>query len=396
MNSDLSILEEFGASLAPSQDQPPAEVRQRVMRGMQQSARRPRLLPRLNGVRLAWRLGVPAVATTAVAAALVLSQLSDIAGGHTGPPGRDTGIAAVPGPAGETATQGPPNATQVLQLAAQQVADTPTMNVRPDQFLFIDSVEVESKGMPGDIKVTKPMRTRTWLSVDGTRDGLVIQDAPGSRGAPTRTHLDGCKNGLQAETIDRPETTPKVPCTPDPAYRAGQIPTDADGLLAYVRAIARAQPEWVAVRVEADGTPHGFVEVSTDQRMFAGIADILFKNHLPAVQAAAFTAIGRIPGVQVVANATDAAGRAGVAVTRTEAGTREEMVFDPVNYRYLGQSLIAAKLDLAGVKVVDNPGKGKKAGDIRLRFSSPRRPGEVIYKFALLGVSIVDKSGQLR
>ena len=39
MNSDLSVLEEFGAKLAPMQEQPPAEVRHRVINAMRRPAR---------------------------------------------------------------------------------------------------------------------------------------------------------------------------------------------------------------------------------------------------------------------------------------------------------------------------------------------------------------------
>jgi len=387
MKSDLSILEEFGASLAPVQDQPPAEVRHRVMNGMRHPVRRPRLLSRLTGVRLAWGIGAPAVAAAAVAAALVAGQLADIAGGQPAPPGRGTDVEAGAVP------QAPPGAEQVLRLAAQHAAATPAMDARPNQFLFIDSVEIESKIDSGKTTVSGPLRTRTWLSVDGTRDGLVTQEAaPSSRRSPTRTHIDGCRNGRQAQTIDRPESTPEVACTAEPAYRPGRVPTDSAGLLAYANSVAAAEPEWVSIGAGPDGRPSGFVRLSADQRAFTEIAEILYKNHLPAVQEAAFLAAGRIAGVQVRRNVTDAAGRAGIAVTRTEAGTRHELVFDPTTYRYLGLNIIGAEFDQAGAKVVRSPNSGK--GTAQIRLGPNPRPGEVIYKSALLGIAVVDKAGQ--
>jgi hypothetical protein len=284
------------------------------------------------------------------------------------------------------APKAPPGAEQVLLLAAQHAAATPAMDARPNQFLFIDSVEVESKvDAKGRTTVSGPLRTRTWLSVDGTRDGLVTQGA-------TRTHIDGCTNGRRAETIDRPETTPKVACTPEPAYRPGRIPTDAAGLLAYVYAKAAAEPAWVSVGNGPDGLPRGFVRLSDDQRAFAEIAEILYQNHLPAVQEAAFRAAGRIPGVRVRRNVADADGRVGVAVTRTEAGTRQELVFDPATYRYLGHNLIAAAFDPAGAKVVRSPKIGN--GSAEFRPGPSPKPGSVIYKSALLRIAIVDKAGQ--
>ena len=60
MKSDLSMLQEFGASLAPPADGPPAEVRHRVISGMRGPAHRPRLRSRVSGVRRAWQVGAPA------------------------------------------------------------------------------------------------------------------------------------------------------------------------------------------------------------------------------------------------------------------------------------------------------------------------------------------------
>jgi hypothetical protein len=385
MRSDLSILEELGASLAPAQDDPPAEVRHRVMNGMRYPARRPRLLSRLSGVRLAWGIGAPAVAAAAVAAALVAGQLADLAGGQPAPPGRGTEVEAGAGVVPQT----PPGAEQVLRLAAQHAAASPAMDARPNQFLFIDSVEIDSKIDSGRTTVSGPQRTRTWLSVDGTRDGLVIQEV---RRSPTRTHIDGCTNGRQAQTIDRPGTTPEVACTPEPAYRPGRVPTDSVGLLAYVYSVAAAEPEWVSVGAGPDGRPSGFVRLSADQRAFTEIAEILSKNHLPAVQQAAFLAAGRIAGVQVRRDVADAAGRAGVAVTRTEAGARHELVFDPTTYRYLGYNIIGADFDRTAAKVVRSPSSGR--GTAQIRLGPNPKPGEVIYKSALLGVAIVDRAGE--
>ncbi|MEU7903431.1 CU044_5270 family protein [Actinoplanes sp. NPDC049118] len=395
MKSDLSVLEEFGASLAPMQDQPPAEVRHRVMNAMRPPARPPRLLSSLRGVRLAWRIGTPAVAAATVAVALVALNLPDDTRGRPAPPGA-TGVAARP----DAVPPALPDAGQVLLLAAQHSAETPAMDARPNQFLFIDSFEVESRTdlhenrngeiVSGKTTVSRPLRTRTWLSVDGTRDGLVIQEAAKS---PVRTHIDGCTKGRQAQTIDRPETTPKVACTPEPAYQPGRVPTDADRLLAYVYTLAADRPVLVSVGSGPDGRPRGFVRLSADQRAFTGIAEILYKNHLPAVQEAAFRAAGRIPGVQVRRDVTDAAGRAGVAVTRTEAGTREELLFDPITYTYLGHNIIGAEFDPAGEQVLSSPDRRKGATRITRLGPNPKA-GDVIYKSALLRVAIVDKAGK--
>jgi hypothetical protein len=389
MKSDLSILEELGASLAPSQDHPSAEVRHRVMNGMRHPVRRPRILSGLGGLRLAWRIGAPSVAVAVVVGALVAGQLTDIAGGQPAPPGRGATIGAGPG----AVPPAVPDAGQVLLLAAQHAAATPALDARPDQFLFIDSVEVESTVDARGTRVSGPLRTRTWLSVDGTRDGLVIREAaPSARRSPVRTHIDGCTNGRQAQTIDRPETTPKVACTPEPAYLPGRVPTDPAGLLAHVYAVGAAEPAWVSVGTGPDRKPQGFVRLSADQRAFTEVAEILYQNHLPAVQAAALRAVGQIPGVQVRRNVADAAGRVGIAVTRTEVGTREELIFDPTAYRYLGHNIIGAELDLNGAPVVRSPNSSE--GTAQVRLGPHPKPGEVIYESALLQIAVVDRAGQ--
>ncbi|HEX8630852.1 MAG TPA: CU044_5270 family protein [Catenuloplanes sp.] len=408
MKSDLSMLQEFGESLNPTVDGPPARVRHRVLNGMRGPVQRRRSLSRPTGVRLAWRIGAPAGVAAAVAAALVIAQLATIAGGSPAPPDRDAQGTATMGaatmgaaPPATSAAPAPPGARQVLLLAARHAAATPALAARPNQFLFIDSVEVQSSTelkedrdgavVPGRTTVSGPQRTRTWLSVDGTRDGLVIQEPapPSGQRRPTRTNIDGCKNGRRAETIDRPESSPKVPCTPEPAYRPDAVPTDPERLLAHLFKLAAAKPTLVAV----DGRMERFIRLSADHRAFQELAELLYKNHSPAVQEAAFRAAERITGVEVRRGVADASGRAGVAVTHTEAGARHELVFDPATYAYLGHNIIAAELDLAGAEIV-NGKSGKLNGSVVSYGSARPKPGDVIYKSALLRIAIVDRAGQ--
>jgi aminoglycoside phosphotransferase (APT) family kinase protein len=57
----------------------------------------------------------------------------------------------------------------------------------------------------------------------------------------------------------------------------------------------------------------------------------------PRVSAALYRAAALIPGVTVVANATDAIGRHGVAVAFTYQGTRTEWIFSRQTLQYLGE-----------------------------------------------------------
>jgi hypothetical protein len=376
MKHDLTLLEEFGEALTPSDEHPPAEVRRRVMNGMRR--------PRLVGTRLAWRIGAPAAAAAAIAAGLIAGNLANVAGNAPAPPSASTDTSASTG----TPTE-PTGAGRVLQLAAQHAEALAQIDARDDQFLYIESMEVRSqlRGKNADkVRIVGPVRVRTWLSVDGTRDGLVSDAVDGD------TRLSGCRNGLRAETIDRPDTTPKVPCTPEPAYRLTPVPTDPDELLAYLYDTKDTGDHYVWVLPPGSRAGGVFVKLSEHQRAFQKLAGLLYQNHSPALQAAAFRAAARIPGVEVVRGVRDAAGRTGVAVARTEVGTREELVFDERTYAFLGHNSIVAELDLTGAGTTP-PSPGAVDG-VRLDINRHRKPGDIIQKWAILRIDIVDRVGQ--
>src|SRR5690349_8695625 len=308
MDTDLRMLAELGESLDPPAGEPPAELRHRVLAG----ARSPRRLrwrspvPAL-GTRLAWRLGAVGAAAATVIAASVGAGLLAGAPAHVADP-------APPRPAVR-----PVDAAQVLTLAALHVAEEPALPAQPDQFLFVEST-VTYRLVPGGAGVpeTGPRTTRSWLSVDGTRDGLVrSRPLAEPTGAWRDERIPGCRDGRFAPTLDRPKHT--EPCTPNPAYRA-DLPTDPEAMRAYLY-----RPD-----VDHTGLP-------ADQLAFERVAEVLGSSlGAPAVQAAVYRAAAQIPGTTVSQSATDVAGRPGLAVARTDTGIRTELIFDRATYRYLG------------------------------------------------------------
>jgi hypothetical protein len=384
LSNELSLLEEFGEPLKPAGPHPPADLRRRVMHAVLRDRSRARLLPRTAawpaGARPAWRIGAPAAVAATIAAGLIAGNTANVAGNAPAPP---TAGAGTPTPTG---TPAPAGAGHVLTLAAQHAEATPPVDARDDQFLYVESMEVRSSTRKdGEVRVVGPVRVRTWLSVDGTRDGLVTEDT----GA--RTRLSGCRDGLRAETIDRPDTTPKVPCTPEPAYQHTNVPTDPEKLLAslYDPKEKRDHYVWFVKPGTRDGT---YVKISEHHRAFTNLAELLWRNHSPAVQAAAFRAAAQIPGVELRQAATDAAGRAGVAVTRTETGVREELVFDPRTYAFLGHNSIVAEFRVTGPVHTGQPPEG--VDSIRVEARGAWKPGDVVQKWAILRTAIVDRAGQ--
>ncbi len=358
MNPDLRMLRELGESRTPPADQPPADLRRRVLTGvLSDRSRRARVPHRSAGARLAWRFGAVGATAAAVTAAMLIGQTGHLAG--TAPPAR-AGAA--------------PEAVRILQLAAHQVTAAPALAARPDQFVFVESVDSEmfinigkAKGPNGTQLATAqlmPQLSRSWRSVDGTHDDFLRRLPWGSSRRPLEqpVPLSGCRDGRQ--------TDPAIPglsraCTPRPAVRA-DLPTDVDEMLRYL------------YRPGDEGT--GEPKVSVDERAFQRASDVIEASlAAPAVQAAVFRAVAQMPGVTVTPGAVDAAGRHGIAVTRNEGEFRFGLIFDPKTYRYLGSNagLVNLTTGIAGVTV-----SGVKSGDPTT-------------ETAILRVAIVDRAGQL-
>lgn len=323
--NDLKTLAEFGRELDPPSALPPADLRRRVMTA---TARRPRFaLPRL-GIRLAAGGALAAVVTGAVLAGQVIGV------GHHAP---------------ASSAQ----ASALLRDAAAQAKRQPAVAVRGDQFIYAESIET-SVGF--DLSGTNPptfesRQSRTWDSVDGVHDGLSSSRPRDGSVGWSKNPIPGCRNGVKkARKGDR---FVRVACQPEPVY-AGDFPADPGAMLTYLRG--------------RGGTKNG-----PDQDAFSAAAELIREPLLPpAVLAAVFEAVARIPGVSVAGTATDEAGRSGLAVTRDEVqGSRVELIFDPKTYAYLGERTVL---------LTDQDGL---------------RAGRVLDSIAVLRVAVVSAAGRL-
>ncbi|MQA88011.1 MAG: hypothetical protein GEV03_26170 [Streptosporangiales bacterium] len=138
---------------------------------------------------------------------------------------------------------------------------------------------------------------------------------------------------------------------PDSYARLRQLPTDPDELLSHLYRHApgdrpRSERAWMYVTETLGVYPVP-----------------------PEVQAAMFGAAAKIPGVTLVRDSVDAAGRHGVAVALEVDGVQEQLIFDPETFRYLGQRGVVADAEEIGApkgslvrsiailetKVVDQP-----------------------------------------
>ncbi|WP_062206988.1 sigma factor [Streptomyces sp. NBRC 109706] len=80
-------------------------------------------------------------------------------------------------------------------------------------------------------------------------------------------------------------------------------------------------------------------------RVAAARRALAFSDLLPpGIEDGVYEALGRVPGIEVLEDTEDAAGRAAVGLARTdaEAGTRSAYLLDPETFRYLGFQQIQA------------------------------------------------------
>ncbi|MFB8773744.1 CU044_5270 family protein [Streptomyces broussonetiae] len=245
----------------------------------------------------------PAIAAAAVAtvAALTFAALPDGGGATAQPPSRAT-VALL----------------EDIALAAEG-EDVAYGEIRDDQFVYVESKVSYAQYEEGAKTKIPPLhRLEQWHSVDGTRKGLVRETGRGQW--PMDPDAQQGELGYEVSTNYRHLAT---------------LPTGADAMYDWLRETA---PDYSGQQ--------------TDQAMFVLVGDLIRDAIVPPEQRAAlYRAVARIPGVTVVDNAVDAAGREGVAIARKDPDnpTRDEWIFDRETFELLGERSVASE-DYSDVK----------------------------------------------
>ena len=271
--------------------------------------------PKRKQARIRIVVGVTSGAVAALAVGLTLASLpggthsAGTAIGHPSP--------SAPGRAPVTAVL---TAKQVLDTAATAALSHPGTAPRPDQFVY---TKIGDGG---------GQAAQTWLSVDGSRNGLM--EAPGPYGTTT---ILGCVDGKRQIRLPgnngKPYTGPAKPkapvpldgpvvtepCTPQPAFFPA-MPTTASAMPAY---LAKTQ----GVRLN---------DINDVAKVVGGIfqSDYL----LPAQRAALYEFLATMPGLTLERNVKDVSGRPGIGVGWSFMGSRAVLIFDPSTYALLGMT----------------------------------------------------------
>jgi hypothetical protein len=230
-------------------------------------------------------------------------------------------------------------AARLLSKIADVAAQVPAQDVTDNQFMYIETEVAYGEPAP-----QKPHLRQVWIPVaDLCGPGLAIEN--GKRfSISDKPTPDMVTNGVHLKCPYRGTLN-------EPSYRLLQsLPTDPHSLLNLIyRKTAGAGQ-------------------SPDQEAFTTIGDLLRESIAPPeVSAALFRAAALIPGVTVIPNSVDAAGRPGVAVSFTSNGAQSEWIFDKQTLQMLGEldfvnGTLTGKSAIIARAFVDHPGQVPPAG----------------------------------
>jgi hypothetical protein len=255
-----------------------------------------------------------------------------------------------------------PALAEVLDdAAASAAAQQPTVP-GPHQFLYTRSEDAYLLSS-GRWSVLVPSRRQSWLSFDSSRTGRVRE----VNGRPRFVSADQRAGWLAAGS----PPLPQAGAVDDATISGGSmidpagLPTDPPRLRALIEARQIAGVEG----------PPGAAET------FVLVGDMLRESYLPsALRAALYGVLAELPGVELLGEVSDPAGRAGTAVAYADRrrGVRRELVFDPETSALLAERQTVIRQGAFGFraplgttvgyavylesKLVDSVGRGAPAG----------------------------------
>jgi hypothetical protein len=235
---------------------------------------------------------------------------------------------AVLPPSGSDVTPDVTSVAALLEDAALAAEhEDPYGTIRDDQFVYVDTQVTRVTTKDGSRVVVPLHRRETWVSVDGTRDGLIRDETnPGD--------------------MSRPAPKPGEPAYDSSSYNhLKSLPTDPGAMYDY---LVKASPKLLYVWLAP-----GMNGVPDKQQTALLLAGSLLRDSIvpPAQSAALYRAVARIPGVTVIEDSVDARGRHGIGIVREDSRfpIRVQWTFDEKTYELLGMRMTVSR-DYKGLK----------------------------------------------
>jgi hypothetical protein len=253
---------------------------------------------------------------------------------------------------------GPESATaaQVLREAATAAEDQPAPFPRDDQFFYVRS-RTTNLVAPASIEQAESLPTALvtkdrsiWTSIN--RSGRLEERILATKFATDAERQKWERAGRPALGAT-PASGHPISIGSGKLYRLGTIELTRRQMLDFP-----TDPRTIYERLygQIGGRGH-----SPEGEVFAELGDALRESPAPAeLRAALYRTLALVPGVQLVGQVTDGAGRIGTAVAFTEIGVRHELIFDPTTSEMLAERDVlldpkAAELNLpAGTIIADS------------------------------------------
>ena len=310
---EMTLLEEFRATVAPPDETTLARARARAIADGARGQNRPGRLPlHLPGTRGRFALtGLAGLAAAAAAAVAVMS------------------VAAPGGGAFPVGTASPAVKEMAYRVAAAAARGP---GVAPGRWVYWQ-------------EKTPDHTYEIWTTADGTKAAYVYQGKVAFVPCvgPQGKHVESC------QYIGQPDVGPAKAGGIEIGALNGTMPVPYAGLSSLPR-------DPVALDRYLAGLPlRGWGPAPV--RAFRVIEDMLITYVMPpALTAELYRALGNIPGVTVDRHATDIAGRDGIgfkiAIPADEGGGFDELILNPETFALMGQQLTLG------------PAAGPKAGQV--------------------------------
>jgi hypothetical protein len=234
----------------------------------------------------------------------------------------------------------PPKATaaELLRRAAHAAQTAPAPFPRDDQYFYVRSLStnlmMSEPPKPGQQALVTVER-RIWTSVKnrGRLDSRFVSATYPGASTEQKRELE--------EMVDATAGGPTHDIGHQ-RYRLGSIKLSRAGMLAFP---TDPRTIYERLRAQVEGKGH-----SPDGEVFTEIGDALRETAVPAgLRAGLYGVLALIPGVELIGDVTDRAGRHGTAVAFTEVGMRNELIFDPATSEMLAERTVL--LDPAAAQI---------------------------------------------
>ncbi|WP_067138234.1 CU044_5270 family protein [Microtetraspora malaysiensis] len=271
-------------------------------------------VPRLR--RYGLRIGIAGGLAAAMAAGVTVVQVG--LGDSQGSDGI-AGLLAAP----------PANAQQLLKVAAHAAAAEPDLRPGPGQYIHTET-RVMNYWSFGSAGAHISRTEERWVPADGAKQWLTREQT--TKAEPVPGVPMPSQRPIPGVTME----------TEDSLYESSCAAGSKD-------AITEAQmsdwPTDVAfLRKQVQAKAAKYTAVPEKLREWEAVGTLLRSTVFrPGLTAALYQITAEIPGITLVPDAVDAAGRRGIAVALENDGVRSELIFDKQTYHYLGEREVATK-----------------------------------------------------